>query len=142
MKLNLGVIDMPYGYGDEPDKTTHEVANELEDRYKLFTHFFNAYRDEIFREVHEVLSLQLFNHIQYGAPFDEETLILETVTKRFHVFLELEEMAGLGVKGVPTWAAIRGVNSRLKTEKGPRRPSFIDGGLLKANFLAWIDFNA
>jgi hypothetical protein len=141
MKVELGVIDMPYDYGEEPGKTTHQVAVELEERYQLFTHFFNTYRDEIFTAVSEEIQLGLINHIKYGAPFDQEDIILGEVVRSFNIFLEREEMAGLGVRGVPTSAALRGVNSRLKKEKGQRRPSFIDGGLLKANFIAWISNN-
>lgn len=76
MKVELGVIDMPYDYGEEPGKTTHQVAMELEDEYKLFTHFFELHRDEIFKSVVEEIQLGLINHIKYGAPFDQETILL------------------------------------------------------------------
>ncbi len=62
--------------------------------------------------------------------------------QQFNIFLEREEMAGLAVDGVPTQAALEGKNSRLKQEKGPRRPSFIDGGLFKSSFVAWIGDDA
>ena len=51
-------------------------------------------------------------------------------------------MAGLSVDGVPTQAALEGKNSRLKVERGERRPSFIDGGLFKSSFVAWIGNDA
>lgn len=139
MRIELGVIDIPYDYGDEPGKTTHQVALRLEEDYKLFTHFFDLHRDEILTAAAEETRLGLINHIKYGAPFDQGEIILGEVVRRFNIFLEREEMAGLGVEGVPTWSALHGVNSRLKTETGQRRPSFIDGGLLKASFIAWIN---
>ncbi|QKJ58790.1 hypothetical protein [Serratia fonticola] len=141
MKVELGVIDMPYDYGEEPGKTTHQVAMELEDEYKLFTHFFELHRDEIFKSVVEEIQLGLINHIKYGAPFDQETILLGEVMRTFNIFLEREEMAGLCGDRVPTEASKRGVNSRLKIETGEKRPSFIDGGLIQTSFVAWISNN-
>ena len=68
--------------------------------------------------------------------------LLGETMKAFNVFLEGEEMAGLSVDGVPTLAALEGKNSRLKIERGERRPSFIDGGLFKSSFVAWIGNDA
>lgn len=141
MKINLGVIDIPYDYGIAP-ATTHQVADDLEDRYQLFTNFYHEHEEEIIREVNEAITLQLINHISYGAPFDESEIILSGVVKAFSLFLEREEMAGLDVDGVPTLAALEGINSRLKIHHGPRRPSFIDGGLFISSVTAWISFDA
>ena len=41
--------------------------------------------------------------------------------------------------GVPTGAAKKGVNHRLKIRRGKRRPSFIDTGILRTNFVSWVD---
>lgn len=140
MKVCLGVIDVPYDYGDNP-ATTYEVAEDLQERYKLFTHFWELHQKQIVPEVGEALAYALINHIQYGAPMPGGELLGETM-KAFNVFLEGEEMAGLSVDGVPTLAALEGKNSRLKIERGERRPSFIDGGLFKSSFVAWIDNDA
>lgn len=140
VKVCLGVVDMPYDYGDT-SKTTFEVAEALEDRYQLFSHFFDSHRSAIIREVGETVAYALINHIQHGAPFSSGELLGETM-QEFNIFLENEEMAGLSVDGVPTQAALEGVNSRLKIERGERRPSFIDGGLFKSSFIAWIDDDA
>ncbi|MGQ3662115.1 hypothetical protein [Citrobacter braakii] len=140
MKVCLGVIDMPYDYGDT-SATTYEVAEDLQERYQIFTHFWEAHVDDIVPEVGEAVGLALINHIKYGAPMPGGELLGETM-KAFNVFLEGEEMAGLSVDGVPTLAALEGKNSRLKIERGERRPSFIDGGLFKSSFVAWIDDDA
>ncbi|ECI5354361.1 hypothetical protein MKU92_000021 [Salmonella enterica] len=140
MKVCLGVVDMPYDYGDT-SKTTFDVAEALEDRYQLFSHFFDTHRSAIIREVGETVAYALINHVQYGAPLGGSELLEETM-KQFNDFLITEEMAGLSVDGVPTQAALEGVNSRLKIERGERRPSFIDGGLFKSSFIAWIDDDA
>ncbi|PHI32751.1 hypothetical protein [Budvicia aquatica] len=138
MKLRIGVQDIPYGYGDNPDATTFEVATILEDEYSLFSIFFKHYEKEIMREAREAITLQIENHLRFGSVMSD-TLILSETEKLFHLFLESEEMAGLSIDKVPTLAAIDGVNSRLKTTSGQRRPSFIDGGLLKTSFIAWIE---
>lgn len=150
MKLSLGVVDMPYGYGDDPEATTGEVAQALEDNYGIFSLFYQAHHEEIIGEVTDAVSLQLENFIRYGAPLDVSApLLLGETIRTFNIFLEMEEMAGLSVNvgpglhnTVPTMAAIDGRNSRLKQKHGERRPSFIDGGLFKSSFTAWIDNDA
>lgn len=140
MKVCLGVVDMPYDYGDT-SATTYEVAEDLQAQYQLFTHFFETHKKEICAEVGEALAWSLINHIQHGAPLTQGELLGETM-QQFNIFLEQEEMAGLSVDGVPTLAALEGKNSRLKIERGERRPSFIDGGLFKSSFVAWIGNDA
>ncbi|HCO8099557.1 TPA: hypothetical protein OB753_003901, partial [Escherichia coli] len=84
------------------------------------------------------------NHLKRKAPLPAMQVMGDT-RGIFHRFLEAEEMAGMTINGneIPTWAARRGVNSRLKDKyTGIRRPSFIDGGLFKGSFIAWIDNNA
>ncbi|MHA1063418.1 hypothetical protein ACR9GP_05850 [Enterobacter ludwigii] len=140
MKVCLGVIDMPYDYGDT-SATTYEVAEGLQEQYGLFTQFWELHHKQIIPEVHEVLIQALINHTRYGAPMPGNELLGETM-KAFNVFLESEEMAGLSIDGVPTQAALEGKNSRLKIDRGERRSSFIDGGLFKSSFVAWIDNDA
>lgn len=137
MKIKIGVLDQPYGYGNT-DATTHEVAQILEAKYGLFTNFWEQHNEEIRREVGETVAYSIINTIKYGIPLVGGEQLANTM-REFNLFLEREEMAGLQVDGVPTQAALDGKNSRLKRMYGPRRPSFIDGGLLKASFVAWID---
>ncbi|MFG1127927.1 hypothetical protein ACGANB_03940 [Salmonella enterica subsp. enterica serovar Aberdeen] len=144
MKVCFGVIDQPYDYGDEPGKTTFGVAQDLEERYEIFSHFWDMHKDEIIREAGEMLAYQLVNHLKHKAPLPSVQVMGKT-RGIFHQFLEAEEMAGMTINGnrVPTWAAVRGVKSRLKNKyTGIPRPSFIDGGLFKGSFIAWIDNNA
>lgn len=144
MKVCLGVVDMPYDYGDNPGATTHEVALSLENDYQLFSHFWEKHQDVIVSEVGETVAWQIINHIQHGAPLVGGEQLGDTM-KAFSDFLNQEEMAGLTINGnsIPTKAALEGVNSRLKDKyTGIRRPSFIDGGLFKSSFVAWIDNDA
>lgn len=144
LKVCFGVIDQPYDYGDEPGKTTFEVAQDLEKRYEIFSHFWDMHKEEIIREAGEMLAYQLVNHLKHKAPLPSVQVMGKT-RGIFHQFLEVEEMAGLTINGnpVPTNAALMGVNSRLKDKyTGERRPSFIDGGLFKTSFIAWIGNDA
>ena len=57
----------------------------------------------------------------------------------FKLFLGQQEMNGV-VPGVPTKAALKGVNHRMLhpyAKRGPRS-SFIDTGLYQANFKVWM----
>lgn len=140
MKVCFGVIDLPYDYGDT-SVTTFEVAEILEEKYQIFSNFWELHKGEIAPEIGEALAYSLINHIQHGAPLTSGELLGDTM-RTFNIFLENEEMAGLAVDGVPTLAALDGRNSRLKQKYGERRPSFIDGGLFKSSFVAWIDNDA
>lgn len=84
------------------------------------------------------MAYSIINAIKFNAPLTSDEQLADTM-REFNLFLEREEMAGLDVDGVPTKAALEGRNSRLKKKRGPRRPSFIDGGLFKASFIAWVE---
>lgn len=140
MKVALGVIDMPYDYGNT-SATTYEVAEALQEEYQLFTHFWELHQDTIRSEVGETLAYAIINHIKHGAPMTSNEQLADTM-QAFNIFLEAREMEGLSVDGVPTLAAILGINSRLKERLNPGRPSFIDGGLFKSSFIAWIENDA
>lgn len=98
MKLCFGVIDQPYDYGDEPGKTTFDVACDLEERYEIFTHFWEMHKDEIIQEAGTELAYQLVNHLKHKAPLPGAHF-LEGTEKIFHIFLETEEMAGMTING-------------------------------------------
>ena len=60
----------------------------------------------------------------------------------FDDFLTLLEMEKLGIPGVPTEAALKGVNHSFAhpyAKANPRRPSFVDTGTYRDNFKAWVD---
>lgn len=136
MKICLGVIDMPYDYGDDPGATTHGVALELEDNYHVMRTFYRKHREVIMADAVQTLAEQFGNMIRYGTDVPD-TVLLTDVKPAFNNFLNNKEMDGM--PGVPTLASLEGVNSRMKDKKGmPGRPSFIDGGLYVANFQAWV----
>lgn len=134
--LHLGVIEMPYA---DSDKTTGDVAEILEAKYHVMEVFFETNEREIGGFFAESMRGALENLIA-GSPVTANPLVDAegAVEDRFHRFIEQDEMDGL-VPGVPTKAARRGVNHRLKIKRGDPRPSFRDTGLYEASFKAWTE---
>jgi hypothetical protein len=137
--LHLGVIDVPYTEGGI---TTGEVAQILEDEYHVIEIFFEQKKDQIER----ILTASVESALQavlMGSPtrdpFGNAGQDIETL---FREFLLTSEMEGLGYPGVPTAAALKGVNHRFAhpyAKANPRRPSFIDTGTYENSFKAWVD---
>lgn len=158
MKLVLGVIDIPYSEDAPPKKvsikhgspvnpapaqvrqTTGEVADYLEEHYGVLTHFAEKYHDFIQQELVTSVEHSLLNMLM-GAPLGSSPFLEagENIAQKFREFLDREEIAGMGVPGVPTRAALRGVNPRLKGGIGPRRPSFIATGTYQRCVKVWTE---
>jgi hypothetical protein len=165
--LHLGVIDVPYVENEPParrkarlsknakrvpserlrhpnaeHKTTGDVATIIESKYGLMEAFFDNNEEAVVGFLAESLAGVLENVIA-GAPPSIEPFAggLSRIEERFKDFLSSREAETIGVEGVPTKAARRGVNHRLKhpyAKGNPRRPSFIDTGLYQASMKAWI----
>ena len=139
MKLHLGVADVPYT-NDRSGITTGDVAEILEAKYHPMEIFSEIHGDDIADAVANGMAGEIENLI-IGAPASPnpfqggETVIDEM----FKDFLANKEMDGLGYPGVPTMAAIKGINHRMKGKRTPGRPSFIDTGLYQASFKSWVD---
>lgn len=165
--LHLGVIDLPYADEEsspkkrvaqarkrskpiKPDKsetsgakTTGDVAEILERKYHVIETFYDLHEEDIGEMFAESMKNSLEALIS-GAPatlnpFGEATSEIDAA---FKDYLSTEEIAGTGTPGVPTKAALRGVNHRLKIKHGSRRPSFIDTGQFQASFVSWVDNNS
>lgn len=149
MKLNLGVVEMPYQ--GSTGMTTGDVATILESRYGIMGMFYLLHGDEIQHEIEEVFKDKV-EALQLGRPIDQFPIMLDGVEQSFRHFLDTRQMDGRA-PGVPTRASLQGINHRLKrpyaryvyrgarrTRKmRPSRPSFIDTGLYQSSFRAWID---
>jgi hypothetical protein len=162
--LHLGVEDIPYVTTESPANsakriraarqgrqpirpaqapglvTTGDVAEELEARYHVIEIFFTLHEQQIADLFAQSLSDSI-DDLLAGAPLAKDPYggAKSEMIKLFRRFIESGEMEKLGYPGVPTRAALEGVNHRLKTTKGARRPSFRDTGLYEASFAAWID---
>ena len=157
--LHLGVIDLPYTNETTPKRlpksrpgkqrprakkdpveTTGDVAKVLEAKYHVIETFYDLHEEEIAQDFADEMTGALESLIM-GAPVPADPLAGATskLEQRFREYLDREEIAETATPGVPTKAALRGVNHRLKTNRGPRRPSFIDTGLYQSSFKAWTD---
>lgn len=166
LTLHLGVAVLPYGNdtartqrrvakarpgkqkprparaASSGSQTTGDVATILEKKYGVMAYFFQQHQAEIAGALEQSLAGTLEN-IMLGAPpknnpFGAAEIKIEDA---FKLFLDRQEMAG-HVNGVPTKAALRGVNHRLRhpyAKSNSARPSFIDTGLYQGSFKAWVD---
>lgn len=140
--LHLGVIEIPYG--DKSGKTTGDVAEILEDKYHVMEVFYEDMGAELIAKALERSTLLTFEAVVQSGRNSDVRLTEEAeeeLEEAFKHFLSLQQMDGV-VGGVPTKAALKGVNHRFKppyAKDNPERPSFIDTGQYEANFLAWCD---
>jgi hypothetical protein len=164
LTLNLGIVDVPYANPKKPKKkgkkgkgkktnrakeegstvtkTTAEVAEILEAKYGVMDTFAFARLPDIAAKLEDSIAGQLETMMMgghaSGNPFASAESAIETM---FRDFLFKQQIESFGIAGVPTAAALRGVNHRLKhpyAKGNPRRPSFIDTGLYMAHFKAWF----
>jgi hypothetical protein len=167
MKLHLGVIDMPYsnpnkGYKkhkshkrnealkseEQKIETTGSVAEDLEVRYHIMAIFFAWKQNKIADSMAETMAHAL-ESVLMGGPVQEKPSSLlgsteSMIDTEFKQFLSSQEaevvLTSFGIDGVPTKAALDGINHRFKNPiTGIRRPSFIDTGLYQATFKSWFD---
>jgi hypothetical protein len=134
--LHLGVLDIPEPQGN----TTFGVGKILEDKYGLFSAFVENNDQFIADAIADDAAASLETFLLSGQLPDE--MLPEAsgkISQRMKEFLSLQEVEKLGLPGVPTKAALQGRSIRFKQKRGPRRPSFIDSGVLEASLKAWID---
>ncbi len=146
--LHLGVADIPYANAPrEKDskastgtQTTGDVAEWLEDEYHVMEHFYEIYKEQIAQSLERSVTVA-FEGLLSGHAVDPFAGAESKIGSMFRKMLDAGELEGLGYPGVPTQAALRGVNHRLKhpyARRGPR-PSFIDTGLYQLSMRAWVD---
>ena len=159
--LSLGVYDVPYADADnsapassKPRKgrapkrlrrtkttSTGDVAEILETKYGIMQAFFDYYQEKITAKLESDIAAQIENLFLGAPPAPNPFAGLESFVKScFSDFLSLRQVEMVGLKGVPTQAALSGVNHRMKhpyAKRGPR-PSFIDTGLYENSFVAEV----
>jgi len=138
--LSLGVQDVPYPDLSSSGKThrfitTGEVAEILEDKYQIMETFIDEHLDDVLEKMKDNLELKLNNYI--GRNIDDE--ITFDIEVKFRDFILNKEMDRLGVKGVPTKAALEGRKTAKRIWQGPERPSFYDTELYLDSFSAEIE---
>jgi hypothetical protein len=162
--LHLGVLDLPYanetktekvprakkGQANKPIKpktesgrqTTGDVAEILEDKYGIMDTFAFARLPDIAKALEESIAGELETLMMGGRPSGNPFASAESsIGTMFKQFISTQQIEHMGIEGVPTQAALKGVNHRLKhsyAKANPRRPSFIDTGMYVANFKCWV----
>jgi hypothetical protein len=162
--LHLGVIDVPYsahehaekvpqakkGKANKPVKassgatiTTGDVAEILEEKYGILDSFAFARLPDIAKTLENSIAGELENLMMgapvTGSPFKGAESSIATMMKQF---VSSQAVESMGIAGVPTQAALDGVNHRLKhpyAKGNPRRPSFFDTHLMVNSYTAWFD---
>lgn len=144
MKIHLGVNEL--FYDSKENVTTGDVATILEAHYGVIGGYVDLHIDDIARSLENSFAGAI-ESLMMGAPpslnvFGKAT---SEIDFGFREYLDKEEItqignaAGIGIAGVPTKAALEGVNHRLKIRRGARRPSFIDTGIFQSSFHSWIE---
>lgn len=162
--LHLGVVDVPYANEAQPEKvpqakkgkankpvkpktasgtqTTGDVAEILEAKYGVMDTFAFARLPDIAKELEKSIAGSLETLMMGGRPDANPFRSAESaIAAMFKQFLATADIEHMGVEGVPTQAALDGVNHRLKhpyAKGNPRRPSFIDTGLYSQSFVCWV----
>lgn len=148
--LHLGVSDVPYSQSKARKKsprastvTTGDVAGWLEDEYHILEHFWQQHSPDVAADVENSLRGAVETMFMGGpVNFDPFGGATSEIEKRMKLFISTQEIELLGYPGIPTQAALRGVNHRKKhpySKKNKRRPSFIDTGLMESSYKAWAD---
>ncbi len=147
LTLTFGCVDIPYATPPSATgkatkavtTTTGEVAGWLENKYHVMEHYYEAREKQITEALADSMAGALETLLAGGpadapAPFAEAESFIQN---DFQQFMALDTLATLGYPGVPTKAALEGVNTRLKKRKGAPRPSLIDTGLYVNSFKCW-----
>jgi hypothetical protein len=159
LTLHIGVTEIPYAF-DRPIKdikgfsrtkamksrtaksiTTGEVAQILEDEYGLFSVFERVHRQDIADALAESVNGAL-ESLLMGQSVDPWGAGTQVIDQMFRDWINSGESEKAGMAGVPTKAALAGVNHRLShpyARRNPRRPSFRDTGLLSASLKSFVD---
>ena len=135
--LHLGVVDVAYESDGKPT-TTGDVAGYLEDEYHVMRTFLELHEQDIADAVAQQL-MGLMENAKMGQPLVIGSIQFDKVQLQFADYIESAEWEK--TSGQPTQAAQLGIRHSKKfvyaNARGPR-PSFLDTGLYKDSFRAWM----
>ena len=164
--LHLGVLDFPYQPSQsttpQPKKapkrpgrsrvhkrhakkyqniSTGDVAEILEAKYHIFEVFFREHEADIAKDIENSLGGAI-ESLLMGGPvrLDAFGSATSSIEARMKKFIADSEMEHLGYPGVPTGAALRGVDHRKKHPYAKRaaRPSFLDTTTFQGSMKSWV----
>lgn len=146
-EIYLGVLNIPYDYND--NSTTASVALLLEKKYGIMGKFIEIHNDEVQGHLKNALISNIQDVIEGNHPDNEAFYTaFSKIEHDLKKFISSREVERVGIPGVPTKAALKGVTHRLKQKrrglknnvKGQRRPSFVDTGLYESSLKVWGTF--
>jgi len=142
LTLNIGVLVQPYRSSGKGVSavTTGDVAHILEEKYGLFSAFYRTHQKSIADGAASSMQSAL-EALMLGQAIDPWGPWAQQIQREFRDFISSREAERVGMAGVPTKAALRGVNHRLAhpyRRGNARRPSFRDTGLLMNSARAWV----
>lgn len=140
--LHIGVLEQNYRTSGKKSKSmnTGDVATILEAKYGLFSAFYKAHERSIADGVAKSMK-DAMEALMMGHAIDPWGPATQQIQAQFRDFISSGASERVGLAGVPTKAALMGVNHRLlhpRSRKNPRRPSFRDTGLLMSSCRSWI----
>jgi hypothetical protein len=142
LTLHLGVLVQQYRSRSPKAgaMTTGDVAEILEAKYGLFTAFWRVHDQDCAGDL-EVSLGGAMESLMMGRAVDPWGSATQAIAQRMRDFINSKEAERVSMPGVPTKAAMRGVNHRLAhpyRRSNPRRPSFRDTGLLTNSMRVWM----
>ncbi len=143
LMLHLGVAVLPYRSTSPKARamTTGDVAEILESKYGVLEAFWRVHQQDCAGDLEVSLGGAL-ESLMMGRAVDPWGSATQAIAQRMRDFINSREVESVGLVGVPTKAALRGVNHRLKRpyrKSNPRRPSFRDSSLMVGSYRAWMD---
>lgn len=141
--LHFGVVDLAYSDADTPGaQTTYQVAKRLEEEYDVMGTFVRLHEDEIVTAVTDKYR-NVLNRVMEGnsGQLNRREWMMPKIESGFRDYLSRDEWQQ--ATGRTIAAAQRGVSHRFKNPErraknhGPR-PAFIDTGLYRRSFRAWL----
>lgn len=136
MKISLGVMEIPYA---DDGKNTGEVAEILEGKFHVMQIFADKNLDKIAGYIEDGIAGAL-ESVAAGAPenFNVFGSAMENITDRFHEYIDNEEH-GILTKEKKYGTQKAGARKKRQYRKATNKTTFVDSGLYRNNFVAWVN---
>ena len=109
--------------------TTTEVADILEESYNIVHTFSEKKANLMANDLEDAMAKALERYIEKGTVSPNPLgPAVTAIKRRFKKFLNSGEMERMGFDNIPTRVALR-----------EGRPSFVDTGLYRDSFTAWVE---
>ncbi len=141
MILNLGVKNVAYSDPDaKGTTTTGEVAEILESEYHVMGVFYELHRKEITEAVVSELQDRLDSFLEGNLRKTQNMPVggLESAFRDYLAQDEWQKTTGHAIAVAQAGMSARFKDKRNTKKKRGARPAFVDSGLYRRSFRAWI----